>query len=1118
MATTWNDDPVRRADGSGEAVDHRLLGEVATTRDGVVVALGGAKPRALLGLLLLDPGRVVALDRLVDAVWAGRPPAQAEVSVRGYVSKLRRALAPDDPDSAIVWRDGGYVVAATRDQVDLHRFEAAVDAGLVALRAERWDDAFDALGRADREWGGPPFGALADLMPVDDVVGRLNARRAEATEALLRVRLARGEHAAALPDLAAAVAADPLREGTQALHALALYRLGRPVEALRALDAARRALADEVGVEPGPELRDLEAAVLAHDPVLAWTPPAPTSTSTSTGATRSSPGVDSGPRLVGRDADLERLRSLVAATPPSQGAAIVVGGGPGIGKTALARALVASLDGAVAWGRADEEATVPYGPWREVARDLAVHGVDLPLPSADGPTPDVDPAGVRQRTHLTVVDALRASARPMVVVLDDLQWADEASLSLLAHLATVLDADVPAVVVATVRTPTGETPGLDAALDALARASRSGRLALTGLSAEAVEAWVASARGAPDPELAAAVAERTGGNPLFVREVLTLLDDGGRGPEVVLRDVPPAVGDVLRRRASRLAPSAQRIVSVASVAGRAIDPEVLATVLHVEVDVVLDALEEAVEAGLVTVDPTTGGPAFSHALVTDALAAEVNAVRRARIHAAIARALVAAGATSGPDVVVAAHHAWAGRAAGSGELAVELCRQAAARARTEGAPAEAAVQLERARDALRSGDGAAVVDVLTELGRARVDAGDIDGARDALVEAATRAEQRGDVGAMAAALSAANGDDLWTSLDWPQHDPRLLALAERALALLPVEATAARASLLAATAAQLSYVDAPRAEAMSAVAVDAAEQAGDLLVLGRCLLQRHWSAWRPRGHAVRTDVAERLLALVADGALPSWFTPLAHLTRFTAAYEIGDAEVAWQHLAGARASADPRRTPSADAYVLYAEASRALLQGDLDRAPELVDAVHDAFLRTRRVAAAGTRDGLLLLLGVLAGDTEGALAAAGRFDGTAYEPSMRWMRAWVLAEAGRHDDAVDELAAFDGPVADDWYRLPLLAAALHAAGLAGSVEHVERLLPVVRPLSGMLACAGSGGVVVGPVDLAIARAELVRGDHEAARAALDRATAMVDALGAAPWQQRATTVADALGG
>ncbi|HMJ74685.1 MAG TPA: winged helix-turn-helix domain-containing protein, partial [Iamia sp.] len=125
----------------GEGLTFQLLGGVGARRDGGDIALGGAKPRALLGLLLLDPGRVVALDRLVDAVWAGRPPAQAEVSVRGYVSKLRRALEPDGDGAVLPWRDGGYLVAATPADVDLHRFEAGVEAGLAALGAGRVDEA-----------------------------------------------------------------------------------------------------------------------------------------------------------------------------------------------------------------------------------------------------------------------------------------------------------------------------------------------------------------------------------------------------------------------------------------------------------------------------------------------------------------------------------------------------------------------------------------------------------------------------------------------------------------------------------------------------------------------------------------------------------------------------------------------------------------------------------------------------------------------------------------------------------------------------------------------------------------------------------------------------------------
>ncbi|HEX7133104.1 MAG TPA: BTAD domain-containing putative transcriptional regulator [Iamia sp.] len=1075
-----------------------LLGGVGARRDGVDVALGGAKPRALLGLLLLDPGRVVPLDRIVDAVWAGQPPAQAEVSVRGYVSKLRRALEPEGDGSVLPWRDGGYLVAASPETVDLHRFEAAVDAGLAALGAGRADEAHVLLIAAEAEWAGPPFGALADVLDVDAVVARLVARRAEATEALLRVRLARGEHVAALPDLAAAVAADPLREGVQALHALALYRAGRPVDALRAIETARRTLAEEVGVDPGPELRDLEARVLAHDPTLAWTPPP-------------EPESGAGELLVGRDTEVARLLALHGGG----GGAAVVGGGPGVGKTALVRRAAATLarDAVVARGRADADTVVPFGPWRGVARDLARHDVDLGLPVAGAdatPDPADDPAGVRQRTHLAVVDALREGGRSVVVVLDDLQWADEASLALLGAVVDELDADLPVTILATVREPTPRTPALAAALDALARAPRSVRIALDGLSDDAVAEWVTDALGADaGAALAAEVAARTGGNPLFVREVLSLLADGRRDPSTALAAVPPAVGDVLRRRASGLAPTTQRIVSVASVVGREVDVGVLAAVLDAGEDLVLDALEEAVEAGLVVAEPGTTTLAFSHALVADALAAEVNAVRRARLHARIAEVMAPRVTdAAGAGLVAAAHHAWAGAGAGSATLAVDLCHRAAAAAFAEGAPAEAVVQLERAIDSARR-TGRPTADLLVELGRARTGAGDIDGGREATVEAAAVAEAADDPLAMATALSEVNADDLWSSLDWTQHDPRVIALAERALDRLPASAGASRAALMAATASQLTYVDVARSEALSAEAVAVAEEVGDPLVLARVLVQRYWCTWRPSGIEARVAVADRLLALVAEGGLPPWFTPLAHLARFTTAYEVGDAARVTRHLAAARASADPRRTPSADSYVRYATVSVALLRGDLERAATAIADVHDGFRRTRAVSADGTAAGLTMLLHLLAGDTDAALATNDLFTGTVFEPSARWFRAWILAEAGRADEAVDRLEAFDGTLADDWYRLPLVTVALHAAGLARSVEQVERLLPLARPLSGLLACTGSGGIVVGPVDLALARAEHVRGDADTARRHLEAATAMAVGLDATPWVARA---------
>ena len=254
----------------------RGFGGVAAVGPDGPVDLGGLKQRAVLALLMLDPGAVVRLDRIVDRIWGDTPPARAEVSVRGYVSNLRKALATAGivADPVIDFRDRGYVLLVRPDVVDLQRFDVLVDDGIELQRASDQRGARRLLDHALELHAGPALGTTGEELGLDEVRAHYDERRGDAVEALVDVRLALGEHAQLPAVLASEIARQPYRERLRAQLALALYRAGRSVEALRAIADARRLLRDDIGVEPGPELRQLEAAILAHDATaLAWIPP-----------------------------------------------------------------------------------------------------------------------------------------------------------------------------------------------------------------------------------------------------------------------------------------------------------------------------------------------------------------------------------------------------------------------------------------------------------------------------------------------------------------------------------------------------------------------------------------------------------------------------------------------------------------------------------------------------------------------------------------------------------------------------------------------------------------------------------------------------------------------------
>jgi DNA-binding SARP family transcriptional activator len=252
------------APGAGTPeLEVRLLGPIEVVRAGTSIALGGPKPRALLAALALEPGRVVSVDRLVEALWPGEPPETAAHAVQVYVSQLRKALGP-----VIATRPPGYELELAPDRVDVDRFTRLAQEGRAALAGEDPVAAEGALREALALWRGP---ALADFLYepfAQNEIARLEDLRTVALEERIAADLALGRHAELVSELEALVQAQPLRERPRAQLMLALYRSGRQADALAAYRAARETLVEELGIDPGPELRELEAAILRQDDSL----------------------------------------------------------------------------------------------------------------------------------------------------------------------------------------------------------------------------------------------------------------------------------------------------------------------------------------------------------------------------------------------------------------------------------------------------------------------------------------------------------------------------------------------------------------------------------------------------------------------------------------------------------------------------------------------------------------------------------------------------------------------------------------------------------------------------------------------------------------------------------
>src|SRR4051812_19033307 len=441
---------IHRSTHSGQ-VEVRALGPVEVVVDGSPVDLGPPKQRAVFALLLAGADRVVSVDALTERLWAGEPPPRASASLQAYVSNLRRILepnpAPGTTATVLVTRAPGYLLRTTEMFVDVREFADRVARADARLAADDPAGALSDLDDALALWRGEPYADVRDADWADLEVTRLDELRLSAVEQRARALLTLGRPQAALTDLEAQVVTHPLRERSWELLAVALYCCGRQADALHALRSARDRLADELGIDPGPDLQQLEVAILRQDPQLHPAPPAPAAVAASTLTSR---GPANDAPFVGRTEALASLAEARDSARTGRTTVVLVEGEPGIGKTRLVERALESAGMPTAWGRCPQHEVAPaLWPWEQVLAEIGMTADDVAMLLARRSETEYDAAGARIRLYDAIVRRL-ADAAPLVIVLDDLHWADTASLHLLVHLAdTVPDASL--LVLATYR-------------------------------------------------------------------------------------------------------------------------------------------------------------------------------------------------------------------------------------------------------------------------------------------------------------------------------------------------------------------------------------------------------------------------------------------------------------------------------------------------------------------------------------------------------------------------------------------------------------------------------------------------------------------------------------------
>jgi DNA-binding SARP family transcriptional activator/tetratricopeptide (TPR) repeat protein len=705
----------------------RLCGPLGLEMDGVDVAPGlpGGQSTALLCYLLASPDRAADRDELIAVLWPETPPRDPQGALRPILSRVRRAVAP----GAIEGRDRLRLKLPAPVWLDVDQATRSVEAARAAARRGYWEDV--------REHSEAAIGLLRPGFLAGLQGDWLDVRRRELEELLLEALelLARGALAVARPDLGSAerasrelIARSPYRETGYRFQMEALAAGGNFAEALRVYDDLRVLLRDELGAVPAAEIQAL------HERLLSGGALGPGERSPATGERQVPLPAPLSPRersaFVGRERELDVLREAWRQARRGERRLVLVAGEAGIGKTRLTRqfALEAHDGGTVLRAACEEDALVPYRPFvdalRHFARSRTAERADLFLgPGGDELTrlvPELAGAATAEQDIATSDPETRrymlfeavslllteaTASAPLLLVLDDLHWADRGTLHLLRHVMRAPH-EAPILIVGTYR-PAEVAPPHPLA-DLMADLRRDGlfeRVTLKGLDSGHVADLIASHAGHEAAAgVVSAVHEQTEGNPFFVEEVMRhlietglLFERGGRWSSALTADeigVPEAVKDVLESRLARLSEGCRTVLAEAAVLGREFSFELLAAMADREDEEVIAALEEAGAAQLIVEEDGGSTHAFTHALVRDAIYGGLSTPRRQRLHARAAQAIEAVRGDSSVTAL-AIHYRLAGPSGDAGK-AIECSLRAGNEARELSAWEEAAAHWEGA--------------------------------------------------------------------------------------------------------------------------------------------------------------------------------------------------------------------------------------------------------------------------------------------------------------------------------------------------------------------------------------------------------------------------------------
>ncbi len=1128
----------------------QLCGRLSVEIDGLQLSerLRGRQVPLLLAYLVLNRTRHVGRDELIEALWPDQPPVSEDAALRTLLSRLRSSLGP----STLLGRE--ELILALPEPV-------WIDVEAAAAEVARALDALD-VGDARRAWAVaqvPLNIASRGLLPgtqahwLEAPRRELENVRQQALEVIGRAGLVMGGTQLQSAERAARtlIESEQYRESGYVILMEALAARGNVAEAMRVFDGLRTLLRDELGTTPSPEALGAHERLLRPEGRAGGPGAAPDQDLSAIPLPAELRQRGQGP-LIGRAPELAELQARWDLACGAAGAGggdgldadgregriVLLAGDAGIGKTTLTAELARRVhdEGAIVLaGRSPRENVVAYQPFLEALRHWALNAAPTDLRAKTReygselarlipelrrrapdlpPPPQDEPETERYRLFEAVVGLLTELSRsaPVLLVLDDIQWADRPTLLLLRHLARATN---PArlLILAAYRSAERRGDTFTNALGELRRDRLASQLDIKGLSeSETAELVRRRAGEVPARAFAHALFEETEGNPFFVEEIIRHLIEAGvhvgrASPSELQRfGLPEGVKQVIAFRLGRLEAPAAELLRVAAVIGRDVDAALLERVVVLSEEEFLAALDEALGAALlVESDEEQGAYLFSHALIRETLYESMSAPRRARIHKRVGEAIEAAqGRRHERYLAELAYHFTRAADPEDAEKAITYAWRAGEQATTMLAHEEAAEHYARALDVQGRFEPDAPerrCELLLRLGEARVRGGERGQASWAFREAAALAEALGDGGGLARAAIGA-------SRRYVQPpgvvDVELIAMLERALELEP-DRSLLRVQLLACLCGAIYYAPSrARMQALSDEAIEIANELGDPEARAYACSARRRMLWDAPHLSERVQVSTEMLTLARQiGNLELQLQ--AHAWLVVDLLECGDRDAVDAQIEAFEAGANRLRQPLYEWNSILWRAMRALLDGSLERADRLASEALAAGAPAEAVTASQYYSIQLLAIRRDQGRM-GELERAARqlVEDNPGRPAWRAALATLLCEEGRLSEARDEferLAAggFDDIPRDlDWTIAIVLLSDVCAD--LGDGKRAALLYAKLEPYADVNVVVGLAAACLGSVESFLGRLAATMGRSAEAERHFERALAANAAL------------------